>query len=118
MLTPEESVLTANHKIFIPIVLSLFILLGLIGTVLIIRKRSKFFISSLSKFIPLKFNVTETATQSHILASSTSETPSIANIMSKNNTDASNYPGSRVQNNNLSFSSVESNKYKIDGNGK
>lgn len=50
MLTPEESVLTANHKIIIPIVLSLFILLGLIGTVLIIRKRSKFFISSLSLF--------------------------------------------------------------------
>lgn len=66
---------------------------------------------------------TETAAQSRILASSTSETPSIANIMSKNHAEVGgggggNYPGSRVQNNNLSFSSVESNKYKIDGNGK
>lgn len=38
--------------------------------------------------------------------------------MSKSNAEAGSYPGSRVQNNNLSFSSVESNKYKIDGNGK
>lgn len=68
--------------------------------------------------MPSIYTPTESETQSRILASSTSETPSIANIMSKSNAEAGNYPGSRVQNNNLSFSSVESNKYKIDGNGK
>lgn len=47
-----------------------------------------------------------------------SETPSIANIMSKQNAEP-NYPSVRVQNNNLSFSSVESNnKLRAEGNGK
>lgn len=47
-----------------------------------------------------------------------SETPSIANIMSKQNAEP-NYPAVRVQNNNLSFSSVESNnKLRAEGNGK
>lgn len=36
--------------------------------------------------------------------------------MSKNNAEP-NYPAVRVQNNNLSFSSVDSNKYKVEGNG-
>lgn len=37
--------------------------------------------------------------------------------MNKNHNEP-NYPHSRAQNNNLSFSSVDSNKYKIEGNGK
>lgn len=45
-----------------------------------------------------------------------SETPSIANIMSKQNSEP-NYPAVRVQNNNLSFSSVDSVKFKMEGNG-
>ncbi len=45
-----------------------------------------------------------------------SETPSIANIMSKQNAEP-NYPAVRVQNNNLSFSSVDSTKFKMEGNG-
>lgn len=36
--------------------------------------------------------------------------------MGKNNTEPT-YPIARVQNNNLSFSSVDSNKYKMEGNG-
>lgn len=67
--------------------------------------------SNLDNFIFL-----ESTAQNRML-SSTSETPSIANIMSKNHHPETSYPGSRVQNSNLSFSSVESNKYKIDGNG-
>lgn len=59
---------------------------------------------------------TESSSQSRILAPSQSETPSIANIMSKGGSEP-NYPGVRVQNNNLSFSSVDSNKYKAEGNG-
>ena len=62
------------------------------------------------------FFITEISAQSRILASSQSETPSIANIMSKHNAEP-NYPAVRVQNNNLSFSSVDSNKYKAEGNG-
>lgn len=50
------------------------------------------------------------------MLSSTSETPSLGNMMTKNHPETS-YPGSRVQNSNLSYSSGESNKYKIDGNG-
>lgn len=37
---PEDSVLSVNFKIIVPIVLSLLILLGLIAAVLIIRKKS------------------------------------------------------------------------------
>ena len=59
---------------------------------------------------------TESAVQTRML-SSTSETPSLGNMMSKSHPETS-YPGSRVQNSNLSYSSGESNKYKIDGNGK
>lgn len=59
----------------------------------------------------------ETISQNRILASSMSETPSIANIMSKQNSEP-NYPAVRVQNNNLSFSSVDSVKFKMEGNGK
>ncbi|XP_070509703.1 cell adhesion molecule Dscam1 isoform X3 [Chironomus tepperi] len=92
---PEDTLLSTNHRIIIPIVLSILILIGLVGTVLIIRKR-------------------KSAVQTRML-SSTSETPSLGNMMSKSHPETS-YPGSRVQNSNLSYSSGESNKYKIDGN--
>lgn len=38
---PEDSLFSANHKIIIPIMLSLFVLMGLIATVFIIRKKSE-----------------------------------------------------------------------------
>lgn len=107
--------LSVNFKIIIPVVLSLLILLGLIVAVLIIRKRSNWNHFDLAKVLRLLF-VTESSSQGRILAPSQSETPSIANIMSKGNSEP-NYPGVRVQNNNLSFSSVDSNKYKAEGNG-
>lgn len=46
-----------------------------------------------------------------------SETPSIANMVSKQQNEPT-YPAVRVQNNNLSFSSVDSAKFKMEGNGK
>lgn len=63
----------------------------------------------------LFFSLTESSSQGRILAPSQSETPSIANIMSKGSSEP-NYPV-RVQNNNMSFSSGDSNKYKAEGNG-
>lgn len=119
ILPPDDTVFSGNHKIIIPIMLSLLILLGLVATVLIIRKRSKLKVSK--KLCNLKIDYfscpsTENAAPSRILATSTSETPTIANIMGKNNSEP-NYPAVRVQNSNLSFSSVDSNKYKIEGNG-
>lgn len=116
---PEDSMFSANHKIIIPVLLSLFILLGLTATVLIIKKKSEIyqnaFNSSTVLFVMLS-NISESS-QNRILASSQSETPSIANIiMSKNNAEP-NYPSVRVPNSNLSFSSVDSNKYKVEGNG-
>lgn len=113
----DDSLLSANHKIIIPILLSLFVLLGLVATILIIRKKSRYF----GILWGFKFNrnifILELSSQNRILASSQSETPSIANIMSKSNVQP-NYPAVRVQNNNLSFSSVDSNKYKMEGNGR
>lgn len=120
MPTPEDTLLSANHKIIIPILLSLFILAGLVGAVFIIRKKSMETFPNRNETRERLYNIfhsIETSAQSRILASSQSETPSIANIMSKNNAEP-NYPAVRVQNNNLSFSSVDSNKYKVEGNGK
>ncbi|CRK92906.1 CLUMA_CG006322, isoform A, partial [Clunio marinus] len=92
----EHSYITANRKIIIPVLLSLFILFGLIAAILIIRKKK----------------ATE---QNNVLRSMQPEPSSIANIMCKNNSDL-NYPVARIHNNNLNLNSIEANKYKIDGN--
>lgn len=115
---PDDSLFSPNFKLLIPIALSLLILLGLIAAVLIIRKKSKSILKACDEVkITFDSHETESSSPGRILAPSQSETPSIANIMSKGNSEP-NYPGVRVQNNNLSFSSVDSNKYKAEGNGK
>lgn len=64
---PDDSAFSANYKIIIPIVLSLLILLGLIATVLIIRKKSIWsllFFKNKWKFI-LFFSFRIIVTKSH-----------------------------------------------------
>lgn len=120
MAANEDTVFYANYKIILPILLSILILLGLVATVFLIKKKSKSLaiVHSSNWFLPPGVPlISETINQNRILASSMSETPSIANIMSKQNAEP-NYPAVRVQNNNLSFSSVDSVKFKMEGNGK
>lgn len=117
MIPTDESFLSANHKVFFPIILSVLILLGLL-TVLIIKKKSIFFDYLCFWFRLRTFYLVESSSRNRILTSSQSETPSIANIMSKSNVQPNSLPAVRTpHNNNLSFSSVDSNKYKMEGNG-
>lgn len=117
----SDGTLYANLKVIIPICLSILVLLGLIGVVLIVRKRSKIIqIICYTEWIVdtllmLHYICTEQDNQNRLPPLQMADSPSLANLQNKQNRDQQ-YHAVRCQSNRNSNSN-ESGSYKAEGNG-